>query len=292
MHQSGEGYQAVLTGVGSESAETNLARTSISKSVTNHGQGALSGQHVLVTRPSGSAERFVRQLRARGALVTHLPTTRIAPPSQTADLLHALAGMCEVDWVLMTSARAVLALRELTSVLPPGPRFAAIGPQTAEALTTAFGVPCDIPRVFRAEALADMVLSRMPPEARGDVRVMLLQAEQGRRVLRERLDASGVQTQVVPAYRVVTNTAVRDALRDCIASRTLHWITFAAGSAVRSYVELVGCESGGARVAVISPVTGSVGAELGLPADVIATTHTGEGLVESLVSAAGEAKSV
>ena len=65
------------------------------------------------------------------------------------------------------------------------------------------------------------------------------------------------------------------------------WITFTAGSAVRSLVAAVGGADalrGGPRLASIGPVTSAVLRDLGLEPDLEAAEHTPDGLVAALVT--------
>ena len=73
--------------------------------------------------------------------------------------------------------------------------------------------------------------------------------------------------------------ASRPELRRIVSSGAVDWITLAAGSAARAFVELAGRETGGARVAAIGPSTAAAARSVGLRVDAIAVEHTGEGLI-------------
>lgn len=251
----------------------------------------LSGQHVLVTRPAGQAGSFRTLLEAAGATVTAAPTIRLIAPSDPSALERAVARLSEYDWIACTSVNAVRHLaeasRRLESKLEPvGTRFAAVGPATADALRTLGVTECFVPPIYRGEALANEIVTAIRPERRPEARVLLVQAEGARPVLREGLVAAGVRVDVAPAYAVDVNRGVRDTLREFIELGRGDWLTFTASSAARAFVQLVGAQTGGALVAAISPVTASTLSGLGLPVHVVAATHSMPGLVDALVSAA------
>ncbi len=251
----------------------------------------LAGQHVLVTRPAEQAEGFRTFLEAAGATVTTAPTIRLIPPSDAGALRRASARLAEYDWIVLTSVNAVHRLGEAASkadsmgALAAG-RFATVGPATAGALRALGVAECLVPPVYRGEALAEEIAAATGPGSLSETRILLVQAERGRPVLRERLVASGARVDVAPAYDVEVNGDVRDALREFIELGRGDWLTFTASSAARAFVQLVGAQTGGALVAAISPVTASTLSGLGLPVHVVAATHSLPGLVDALVASA------
>ena len=251
----------------------------------------LAGQHVLVTRPPGQARRLRVQLEATGATVTTASTIRLAPPADPRTLARAALRLPEYDWVVLTSVNAV---DRLAGALHAGDRdmdsrpyrMAAVGPSTADAARRALGTTeCLVPRVYRGEALADSIVAANRREERSGMRVLLVQAEGARPVLRERLLAAGAEVDVAPAYAVEVNWPIRDALLEFIELGRGDWLTFTASSAARAFVKLVGPQTGGGLVAAISPVTAATLTELGLPVHVVAATHSMPGLVDALIRA-------
>ena len=251
----------------------------------------LAGQHVLVTRPAGQAEGFRALLEAAGATVTTAPTIRLIPPSDPGALARAAARLAEYDWIVATSVNAVRRLgaaaaeADSMGALATG-RLAAVGPATAAALGGLGVAECLVPPVYRGEALADAIAAATGPGRLSDARILLVQAERARPVLRERLVAAGARVDVAPAYTVEVNRDVRAALREFIELGRGDWLTFTASSAARAFVELVGAQTGGALVAAISPVTAATLSGLGLPVHVVAATHSMPGLVDALVASA------
>jgi len=165
-------------------------------------------------------------------------------------------------------------------------RLAAVGPATADALRTLGVADCLVPPAYRGEALAAEIVAATGAERLSDARILLVQAERARPVLRERLVGAGAGVDVAPAYAVEVNRDVRGALREFIELGLGDWLTFTASSAARAFVQLVGAQTGGALVAAISPVTAATLSGFGLPVHVVAATHSMPGLVDALVASA------
>ena len=105
----------------------------------------LAGRRIVVTRRPDQASRLVGLLRDRGATVLEVPATAIGPPEDPRPLDLALRDLGRFDWVVLTSANAVTAVRDrLASLLRParlgvgGAQIASIGPATTRAIREAF----------------------------------------------------------------------------------------------------------------------------------------------------------
>lgn len=90
---------------------------------------------ILITRPEGPADALVQALRQRHYRVHAVATMQTEPVDFDPQLL------AECDWIVLTSVRGVQALDQL----PAGPRFAAVGPETARALRARGVEPEHIP---------------------------------------------------------------------------------------------------------------------------------------------------
>lgn len=256
----------------------------------------LSGRTVVVTRPEHRSEDLSRRLRGLGARVLEYPTIRLRDPEDPEPLRRAAARLSSYDWLVFTSPAGP---RQLARYLDEGRdrsgRTAAIGPSTAEAAREAgFGVEV-VPREYRAEALARAIREAAAKEDPGDVggdplagrRILLPRAERARDVLPRQLEAAGARVDEVTAYVTVRpDEEALEGLRREVAEGRVDWLTFTASSTVRHYVELVGTETGGARVAAIGPITAGTARELGLPVDAVAEEYTVEGLARAVAAAA------
>jgi uroporphyrinogen III methyltransferase/synthase len=234
----------------------------------------LAGQRIVVTRARPQASALAATLAELGADVTQAPAIAIHPVDVE------LPDLAAYDLVCLTSVNGVDRLFELVrdARALAGPVLAAIGPGTAARLRE-HGVVAD---VVPARAVGEGLLEAV---AELDVRrALVLRARQGRDVLPEGLRARGVEVDVVTLYETRPEP-LDDSARAAVLGAD--WITFTAGSAVRSLVDAVGADAlrGGPRLASIGPATSGVLRELGLEPDLEAAEHTPDGLVRALLDA-------
>jgi uroporphyrinogen-III synthase len=159
-------------------------------------------------------------------------------------------------------------------------RFAAIGPATARALRRS-GVDVDfVPDSYVGEALADGL-----PDVAGR-RVLLLRAQDGRDVLRDRLLARGAQVRDVAAYTTRAMPLGVDALAALRAG--VDAITFTSPSIVEHVVAALGADAGAllsrAAVVTIGPITSDAVRKRGLDVAAEARVATLDGLVAALAA--------
>ena len=240
----------------------------------------LFGRRIIVTRAREQASDLVERLHELGAATVELPVIEISDAADAgAALREAAARVGDYDWVAFTSANAVLrffaALGDVgadTRALA-GARVAAIGPGTADALAAA-GVRADlVPERFVAESLLEAF-----PDGPG--RVLLPRAAVARDALPAGLAERGFTVDVVEAYRTAVGRPAPEALA---AAATAHAVTFTSSSTVTNYLAVAGDLPVPPVVACIGPITADTARAAGLPVTVVATEHTIEGLVQSLV---------
>jgi uroporphyrinogen-III synthase len=237
--------------------------------------GLLDGRTIVVTRAAEQAGRLVSRLTELGATVVEAPTIGIAEPLDGgAALAAAVHALDRYDWIVLTSTNGVERFLRAAG----GPVFrgkvAAIGPGTADALTSAGVAPALVPARFVAEGL----LAVFP---HGDGRVLLPQAEEARPVLAEGLRAAGWQVDAIVAYRTVPVAPPAAVLA---RAREADAITFTSGSTVAGYVS-AGLAAVPPVVVCIGPVTADAAAAAGLSVSAVAAEHTIEGLVAAVVKA-------
>ena len=250
----------------------------------------LQGRTIVITRAAAQAQRFVDLLEAEGARVLAAPTIAIDPPPSWELLDAALDTIDSFTWVVFTSVNGVamvdrrLTARRLGWTGIGRRRVAAIGPATAEALAE-HGVRADVvPGEYRAEGL----VARLRAELRPGERVLLPRAAQTRDVLVQELRRAGADVAEVAVY--VTRKVDRDAgrLREALANRTVHAVTFTSSSTARNFAELFSDDErrallSGVTVASIGPITAATAAEYGLTTDVMPGEYTIPALTRALV---------
>ncbi len=232
--------------------------------------GPLAGRTIAVTRARAQASPLAARLRELGARVVEAPAIRIEP---LAAQLPDLAGF---DLICVTSPNGVRRLLELCRDARDlaGPRVAAIGPGTEQALREG-GIAADIvPERAVAESLVEALADRPVRRA------LIARAEQAREVLPDALRARGAEVEILPLYRTVAEP-LDDKAR--AAALGADYVTFTSASSVRFFLEAVGGSAAGPRVVSIGPITSAALAEAGVEVDVEAEQHTPEGLVAALV---------
>jgi uroporphyrinogen-III synthase len=180
---------------------------------------------VLVTRPDGESDPLVHALRKRGYRVHAVPMVQTEPVDFSA------ASLASCDWIVLTSARGVKALTNL----PAGPKFAAVGPETARALRARGVEPAHVPGRADGADLGDTL-----PDVDGK-RIALVRASAAGEDLPGRLRGRGATVEEVTAYRTVEGPpASAEMLRAALADPELGAVVFASGSAVRGFLRLGG----------------------------------------------------
>jgi uroporphyrinogen-III synthase len=227
------------------------------------------------------------RLRELGAEPIVYPTIAYAPPDDVAALDAALARLSAgaYDWLILTSAQAVRALAEHSTLnIQHSPlSIAAVGPATAAACAELLGLrPATVPEQFIAEELA---------AALGDLagrRVLLPNADIARPTLEDRLCAAGALVERVVAYRTVPAPAGGLDMAAMLAAGQIGAITFTSGSTARAFAQKVGPEglelARKTVIACIGPSTAAACRAVGLAPHVVAEVSTEEGLVEALIA--------
>jgi uroporphyrinogen III methyltransferase/synthase len=223
---------------------------------------------ILVTRPGGESDPLVHALRRRGYRVHAVATVQTEPMDFNA------GSLASCDWIVLTSVRGVKALAEL----PTGPRFAAVGSETARALRARGITPSHLPGRADGADLGDTL-----PDVKGK-RIALVRASAASTDLPDRLRRRGATVEEVTAYRTVEGPrASAEKLRDALADPELAAVLFASGSAVRGFLDL----GGSARLPAITigPRTTNSARELGFVVMAEADAQSVSGLADAVVNA-------
>lgn len=258
-------------------------------------QRPLFGQQVLVTRPQEQAMGLIQRLEQLGAGVYHWPAITIAEPSDAEPLDQALDQLRQGqwDWLVFTSVNGVHGLirrlwqrggdlRVLRCV-----QLAAIGPKTAEALEK-YHLRADVvpPQTYSSEGL----LAALIPHVRGQ-RVLLARADQGRELLRDGLLGIAAGVQQVVVYEQRPAPPPPSWLLDALRRGAIQWVTLTSSNIAHRWLDYCDeiirrhiCHNVIGLIA-ISPETGRVLRQAGLPVAAEAEVYTEEGIITALTHA-------
>ncbi len=243
---------------------------------------------VLITRPRNEAIEFAEALGEIGAEAIFFPTIEISPVKDTSVIDRAISHLYGYDWLIFTSVHAVdVVLDRKTALgienLPENLRIAAIGPKTAAHLQARCVSPHFVPEEYIAEAILPGL---------GDLNnrwVLLPLADLAQDTLPQAIQKANGIAHVVIAYHTLPAEPDLDGL---VALREgVDFITFTSGSTAQNFVTLVqqaGFDPfhlpGSPLTACIGPKTAQTARGLGFTVDIVASTHTVEGLVQAISS--------
>ena len=247
----------------------------------------LAGRVVLVTRAREQAAALSGTLARRGARVIESPLIAFVEPADWAPLDAALRALPGYDLVLFTSANTVERFHARRSQLSlpwpagPPPRVIAIGEATAARLAES-GMPADsVAAAPRAEGVLDL----LGDETLRGARVLLPRAEEGREILPEGLRQRGARVDVAIVYRTV-GVPLSDEARGLLAAGCIDVVTLTSPATVRWLLAELSQRGaagmGGARVAVLGPVTADAAREAGLAPDIVADGGSMEALADAI----------
>lgn len=263
-------------------------------------QRALAGRTVLVTRARHQAGRLAEALRAHGATVLEVPAIAIEPPDSWAPLDAALRRLATYQWLIVTSANGVEALRTRMAELSlrasefGGLRVAAVGRTTAAAVSELGFQVAVTPPEYVAESLVEALGQHVAGQ-----RVLLVRAMVARDVIPDALRVRGATVDVVDAYRTAIPNKSVTAIRTCFGAgrnagrnaggRLPDAATFTSSSTVTNFLALVRAAGTAVpremKAISIGPVTSTTLRENGWEPAAEADPHDLEGLVAAVVRA-------
>lgn len=245
----------------------------------------LAGKRVVITRPRERAGETARRLRARGAVVLAVPAIRIEAPPSWRLLDAAIDSLGAFDWVAFSSSNGVEAfarrLKRRRRRFPRGPKVAAVGPTTAEAVRAA-GLPLHrTAHEHRAEGLVHVL---------GDVRerrVLWVRPVRARETLAHGLRLGGAEVVEAVAYRTEFERAGWRKLAPRLRRGEIFAVTFTSTSTVEALFTMFGASPARkllakTRVVSIGPVTSASLRARGVEPAAEARPSTLDGLVRAL----------
>jgi uroporphyrinogen-III synthase len=247
---------------------------------------------VLVTRARHQAGALSAELRKLGAEAIEVPAIEILPPLSFEPLDTALRNLRRYEWLVVTSANAVRAIRERgAEVQVAGADFAhlkiaAVGAGTTGELVEA-GLSVSVAaREYVAESLLEVL-----PGSFGGARALIARAAVARDLIPDALRRRGAQVDVVEAYRTVVPRDSVAKIAEAFAKRPPDCATFTSSSTVTNFFYLLSeaaCVRPEGMMAVsIGPITSRTLREHGWEPVAEADPHDVTGLVAATVRVLG-----
>ncbi len=242
----------------------------------------LEGRTILTTRAKGQSGPLRERLEQLGARVLEIPTIEIVDPESWAPVDAAIGSLADYDWLILTSANAVRCFLDRLGDQAGVPPIAVVGSQTAKKLEQRGLSAALIPDDFRAEGLIDAL-----PEDLSGKHILLPRAEVAREYLPDTLRARGARVDVVTVYRTRRPPDGASRLRQSLGEEEIDCITLTSGATAQNLADMLGVSNlseilDGIAVAVIGPVTRDCAAQVGLSADIQASSATIADLVAAI----------
>lgn len=249
---------------------------------------------VVITRARSQSDPFGQALVEGGFEPVYFPVIEIRPAEDRSELAEAIRNIGSYDWVIFTSVNAVDIFFEHSSSwnaaghsvrtvppsgVPAGPRIAAIGRKTAEALR-AHGAQADfVPDEFVAEAILPGLGNVK------DLRILMPRAEIARDVLPRAIRQAGGMAHEITIYR--TLPAAPDANGLAALKAGVEVIALTSASTAQNFTAIARAQGldpahlpGEPVFACIGPVTERAARDEGITRIIVAHEHTTDGLVD------------
>lgn len=208
---------------------------------------ALANIGIAITRPVNQATKLTRLIQEAGGSTIPFPLIKIVALDDYSELQNTIANISNVDWLLFISTNAVQnGMPHLVEQgLPDTIRFAAIGPNTAEALGN-FGIKeVLIPSSHQADGDTNKVrfdsesLLLLPEmhDMHGK-KVMIVRGIGGREVLANTLKSRGAEVAFAECYRRINPQTNCDILVEAYANQRLQSIIITSSEAMRHLLYL------------------------------------------------------
>lgn len=247
--------------------------------------GALSGVRIAIARIEGRGGPLVEALKAIGAVLTELSLTRVEL-LDVSPIRSALAKLVEYDWLVLTSASAVHALRDAAphmQVAVASRKLAVVGTATGDAVESQGWQTTIIPERQTPESLLDAMSARSDIDG---ARVLYLAAESTRDVLPAGLQALGATVDVVPTFRTTPDADAHRLLRELAVKGHLDLLVVSTPGTVDAVLEAVPAEhTRRLPVACIGPATSRAARLAGFPVKVESDSAAVPYLIRRIIAA-------
>ncbi|MDM8531071.1 uroporphyrinogen-III synthase [Anaerolineales bacterium HSG25] len=244
----------------------------------------LAKQRILITRAPHQATKFEQLIRQHGGEPILFPTITIVPMLDNKPFVQALHSLSRYNWLIFTSVNAVtvffqqLTAQSINIDTLSHLKLATIGSATATVLQNHHQQPDIVPVIHTATGLLDALKQEHDLT---DQSFFLPQADIARPTLADGLRALGAQVSAIAAYRTIP-------LEHGPYPPPVDIVTFTSPSTVQGYVNCLDGDSpivtlANCQVICIGPVTAEAAQTLDVPVTAIATPHTIQGLVDTML---------
>ena len=200
---------------------------------------SLTDLHIAVTRPADQAESLCVAIRHHGGFAINFPLLAIKPLDNYSIFDSALAELEHADWAIFISTNAVenampRVIKHYGNV-PEGVEFAAIGHQTAKALST-FGVHHVLTPHTRFDSETLLALPEMHDV--DNKTVMIFRGLGGREVLADTLASRGARIIFAESYQRYNPQTDTQLLNQLWQHGKLDAIVVTSSEAMRNLLDL------------------------------------------------------
>lgn len=205
--------------------------------------GRLARLGVVLTRPRRDGERLARELEAEGARAFVFPAIEIVPtpPSPARDA--AIDMLDRAALAIFVSANAVeqgLAAVAARRPWPAGPRIAAIGDATAQALRNSGFRDVISPEEHHD---SDGLLALPPLQAVRGEAIIVFRGEGGRERLKDVLESRGARVAYAECYRRVRPASDPAPLIAAWRRGEVHAVSALSAETLDHFVAMLGAEA-------------------------------------------------
>ena len=247
----------------------------------------MEGRRIVITRSPEQSNDLRERLEELGAQAVLLPLVRFLEPENTLEVDNAIRSLERFDWLIFTSANAVmffLARCRTLACRPAGghTKIAAIGSATRLALEKEGLQASLVPAEFSGAGLAAELSKQIAGKS-----VLLPRSDRASDELPSILQRAGANVTEVIAYRTAGAESFDHGLVQAIREGQADAVTFFSPSAFREFQKLMGPDGlarWNSRVAfaAVGPVTAEAIRGAGFPVTIEADEATTASLVSAL----------
>jgi len=250
----------------------------------------------MVSRPAGQAHSLASSLRELGADVLIEPVIEIQPPSNWAELDRAIQNVAEgrVSTLVFVSVNGVRVFLDRFAQLAQATKAVempklegvcviGIGKATCGALSARGIEALAVPGKSDSNSVADFLID--PVNRGGEGGILIVRADRGSDLLRDRLKESQIEFEQVVAYRSIDRETVSAESIQAMKAGEIDWVTVTSSAIAGSLARLFGDALKQTKLASISPTTSAALRDLGYSPASEATDYNMPGIVQAIIAA-------